>query len=193
MSNAVAQLRKHLRPGQVYRRADLARFSSAVDRHLQLLMADNTLQKLRNGVYYYPKKASFGAVPPDDEKLVSTFLKDDSFYLASLNAYNSLGVGTTQLYNERLVYNYKRDGHFTLAGRPFFFVKRPRFPKTDSPEFLLVDLMNNLDFLAEDKEKLKDNVAKKTRSMDQKKLMKAVRDYAGARSKKFFESVFANA
>lgn len=192
MSNALEQLKKRLRPGQIYRRAELARYSSAVDRHLRQLVVDQTLQKLMNGVYYYPKKASFGAVPPDDEKLVRAFLKDDNFYMASLNAYNSLGVGTTQLYNERLVYNHKRDGHFTLASRPFYFVKRPRFPKTASPEFLLVDLMNNLNFLAEDKEKLKDNVAKKARSMDQNKLIKAVRDYAGARSKKFFESVLTD-
>jgi len=193
MSNAVSQLKRHLRPGQVYRRADLARHSNAVDRHLQMLVEDNTLQKLRNGVYYYPKKASFGVIPPDDKKLVRAFLKDENFYIASLNAYNALGVGTTQLYNERLVYNHKRDGRFTLAGRPFFFVKRPRFPKTASPEFLLVDLMNNLDFLAEDKEKLKENVARKARSMGKQKLMKAVRDYAGARTKKFFEGVFAYA
>jgi len=140
MGNALEQLKKRLRPGQIYRRAELARYSSTVDRHLQQLVADKTLQKLMNGVYYYPKKASFGAVPPDDEKLVGAFLKDDNFYLASLNAYNSLGVGTTQLYNERLVYNHKRDGYFTLAGRSFYFVKRPRFPKTASSEFLLVDL-----------------------------------------------------
>lgn len=184
------ELKKHLRPGQVYRRADLVRHTNAVDRHLQELVADKTLQKVRNGVYYYPKRASFGDVPPDDEKLVHAFLKDDNFYVASLNAYNSLGVGTTQLYNERLVYNHKRDGRFELGGRPFYFLKRPRFPTTSSPEFLLVDLMNNFEFLAEDKEKLRHNVAEKALGMDRTKLMKAVRDYAGARTRKFFESVF---
>lgn len=29
-----------------------------------------------------------------DETLIRAFLKDDHFYMASLNAYNSLGVGT---------------------------------------------------------------------------------------------------
>ncbi len=37
--------------------------------------------------------------------------------LASPNAYNSLGVGTTQLYDKTVVYNHKRHGEFH-AGRP---------------------------------------------------------------------------
>jgi hypothetical protein len=185
------ELRKHLRPGQVYRRSDLARLSSAVDRHLQQLVHDDVLQKLAGGLYHCPRKTSFGNAPPEDEKLVRAFLKDDHFYIASLNAYNSLGLGTTQLYNERLVYNYKRDGRHMLNGRNFYFIKRPRFPKEGSPEFLLVDLMNNLDLLAEDREKVKENVAEKALSMDRSKLLKAVHSYAGARAKKFFESVFS--
>jgi len=99
------ELKKHLRPGQVYRRSDLAKLSNAVDRHLQQLVHDGMLQKLAGGLYYYPRATSFGNAPPEDEKLVQAFLKDDRFYIASLNAYNALGVGTTQLYNERLVYN----------------------------------------------------------------------------------------
>jgi len=37
------ELKKHLRPGQVYRREDLARRSIAVDRHLKQLLNDGTL------------------------------------------------------------------------------------------------------------------------------------------------------
>ncbi len=117
------ELKKHLRQGRVYRRAELAMYSRSVDRHLQELVKDAVLQKLSGGVYYYPKKTSFGDVPPEDEKLVRSFLKDDKFYLTSLNSYNSLGVGTTQLYNEKLVYNHKRDGRHTLNGRNYFFEK----------------------------------------------------------------------
>jgi len=184
------ELKKHLRPGQVYRRAELARQSKSVDRHLQELVKDGVLQKLSGGVYYYPKKTSFGDVPPEDEKLVRAFLKDDNFYLASLNAYNSLGVGTTQLYNEKLVYNHKRDGRHTLNGRHYYFLKRPCFPKKSSQEFLLVDLVNNLDFLAEDKEEVRNNVAEKALSMDKSKLMKAAREFGGVRTKNFFEGLF---
>jgi len=187
--SALNELKKHLKSGQVYRRCDLAKFSNAVDRHLQQLVKAGVLQKLAGGLYYCPKQTSFGEAPPEDAKLVGAFLKDNSFYITSLNAYNSLGVGASELYNERLVYNYKRDGRHTLNGRNFYFIKRPRFPKKSSVEFLLVDLMNNLHFLAEDQEKLRENAAQKALTMDRKKLMKAVSNYAGVRAKSFFEGV----
>ncbi|CAI2717536.1 DUF6088 family protein [Nitrospina watsonii] len=183
------EFKKHLRPGQVYRRAELARRSRSVDRHLQELLKEGVLKRLAGGVYYCPRKASFGEVPPEDEKLVRAFLKDDDFYVASLNAYNALGVGTTQLYNEKLVYNRKRDGRHTLNGRNFYFLKNRPIPRKPSEEFLMVDLMNNLDFLMEDKETVRNKVAEKALSMDQGKLRKAVRQFGGARTKKFFEDL----
>ena len=103
--NALEELKKHLKPGQVYRRADLEQWSTAVDRHLKELVEEGVLQKMSQGVYYYPTKASFGAVPPEDEKLVGAFLKSDDFLLTSPNFYNSLSVGTTQMYNTCVVYN----------------------------------------------------------------------------------------
>ena len=181
------QFESHLRPGQVYRRADLARYSKAVDRHLGELVKKGTLQKLRNGLYHYPKKASFGEVPPEDRELVRAFLKEDNFYLTSLNAYNSLGLGTTQLYNLQLVYNHKRDGKFLLNGRTFFFLKRPYFPTKSSEEFLLVDLVNNLDYLAEDQDLLLERLAKKAVGMDKVKLTRAVKSYGSSRAKRFFQ------
>ena len=186
----VNELQEHLQPGQVYRRADLAKWSNAVDRHLQQLVSKGVIQKLAGGVYYCPKKTAFGDAPPEDETLIRAFLKDEHFYMASLNAYNSLGVGTTQLYNEKLVYNHKRDGRYTLNGRHFYFLKRPRFPEKSSQEFLLVDLINNLHFLAEDKESVLNSVAEKVRRMDKAKLMKTVQEYAGARTQSFFEKLF---
>src|ERR1700674_4492111 len=93
------ELKSRLRPGQVYRRQDLAAWSNAVDRHLKLLVNEGTLTKLAGGLYAYPKQTVFGKAPAEDEKLVETFLKDSRFLLASPNAYNTLGVGTTQLYD----------------------------------------------------------------------------------------------
>ena len=185
------ELKKHLQPGQVYRRADLAKWSNAVDRHLQQLVREGSVQKLSGGVYYCPKRTAFGDAPPEDETLVRAFLKDDHFHMASLNSYNSLGVGTTQLYNEKLVYNYKRDGRHTLNGRLFYFLKRPRFPAKSSQEFLLVDLMNNLHMLAEDRESVLKNVAERARNMNRLRLMKAVHNYAGVRTRNFFEKLFS--
>ena len=101
----MAQLRefkKHLKRGNVYRRSDLEQWSNAVDRHLAALVGEGTLQKLSPGVYYYPKESVFGTVPPEETALVRTFLKDDRFLVTSPNSYNSLGVGTTQLYNKQM-------------------------------------------------------------------------------------------
>src|ERR1700730_3441857 len=93
------ELKGRLRPGQVYRREDLTRWSNAVDRHLKQLVEEGTLTKLAGGLYAYPKETAFGKAPAEDNKLVEAFLKGDRFLLASPNAYNGLGVGTTQLYD----------------------------------------------------------------------------------------------
>lgn len=179
-------LRKHLRPGQVYRREDLARRSKAVDRHLKQLVSDGTLTKLAGGLYLYPEQTVFGKAPAEDDKLVGTFLKDHRFLLASPNAYNSLGVGTTQLYNKTVVYNHKRHGLFSLGGRTFDFRVKPAFPRTLNREFLLVDLVNNVDRLAESKNEVLARVKERAASYDVPRLQRAARDYGNVRTKKFF-------
>gem|GEM_PF-1235605 len=55
---------------------------------------------------------------------------------------------------------------------------------------MLVDLINNLHFLAEDKESVLNSVAEKVRSMDKAKLMKTVQEHAGVRTQSFFEKLF---
>ena len=183
------ELKRHLRPGQAYRRQNLARWSNAVDRHLKQLVEDGTLTKLRGGLYLYPKETVFGKAPAEDEKLVGTFLMDDRFLLASPNAYNALGVGTTQLYDKTVVYNHKRHGDFALGGRKFDFRVKPTFPKTLSPEFLLVDLVNNLDRLAESKEEVLARVKERASSYNAARLKRAARNYGNVRTRKFFEAL----
>jgi hypothetical protein len=185
------ELKKNLHPGQVYRRADLAQWSNAVDRHLRQLQNEGILTKLSGGLYYCPKKTVFGTAPADDRTLVRAFLKDDRFLLTSPNAYNALGVGTTQLYNETVVYNHKRHGRFTLGNRTFDFRMKPYFPQKLSEEFLLVDLVNNLKELAEDREMVLAQVKKKAATMDTAALSKAVRDYGGAAARKLFARCLA--
>lgn len=180
------QLKKHLRSGQVYRREDLARWSNAVDRHLKELLADGTLTKLAGGLYYHPKKTAFGEAPARDEELVETFLKDDRFLLASPNAYNALGVGTTQLYNETVVYNHKRHGQFKLGGRVFDFRVKSNFPKALTREFLLVDLVGNVNRLAEDREQVLTRIRDQAKGMDRSRLARTAHEYGSARARKFF-------
>ena len=189
--SALNELKRHLRPGQVYRRADLLPWSNAVDRHLKQLVEEGTLTKLSGGLYYCPRRTSFGAAPADEEKLVEAFLKDHRFLLTSLNAYNALGVGSTQLYNETVVYNHKRHGRFKLGKRAFYFRVKPHFPSKLSEEFLLVDLVDNLDRLAEHKPSILERVKKQAQSTDHKALKKAVREYGGLKARKFFEPLLA--
>ena len=186
------EFKRHLRPGQVYRREELALWSNAVDRHLKQLVSDGTLTKLAPGLYLYPKETVFGKAPAEDDKLVGAFLKDRRFLLASPNTYNMLGVGTTQLYDKTVVYNHKRHGSFTLGGRTFEFRVKPSFPKTLSPEFLLVDLVNNLDRLAESKREVLERVREQAPSFDSRRLQRAARDYGNVRTKKFFSSLAAD-
>lgn len=179
-------LRGRLKPGEVYRRSDLANWSKSVDRHLEELVTDGTLEKLSQGVYYVPKKSAFGKTPPDEKTLVQSFLKDDRFLLTSNNAYNSLGLGTTQLYNEQTVYNHKRHGKFKLGNRTFRFKMNPHFPKKLTKEFLVVDLVNNLKDLAEDQETVLQNLKNKVPEMDKRKLEKSVAEYGNVKTKKIF-------
>ncbi len=178
------ELKKNLRKGKVYRRTELTKWSKSVDRHLDALLQDGTLQKLSPGMYYVPKETAFGKTPPEEEVLVRSFLKDDRFLLTSPNAYNSLGVGTTQLYNTRTVYNHKRHGEFQLGNRKFSFKIKPHFPKKVTQEFLLVDLVNNLATLAEDQEEVLKKVSAKVHMMDAKKLNRFVLEYGNAKARK---------
>ncbi|MCR5881237.1 hypothetical protein [Phenylobacterium sp. J367] len=185
------QFKAKLRPGQTYRRADLAQWSTAVDRHLKEAVQAGVLTKLAGGLYYAPKQTPFGKAPPEDDTLVSTFLKGGPFLLASPNAYNMLGVGTTQLQNRTVVYNHKRHGKFTLGGRTYDFRMKPAFPKKLSPEFLLVDLVNNLDQLGESAYEVLERVKARLAAGDRGRVKKAAQTYGSERAKKFFARALA--
>jgi hypothetical protein len=191
--NKLRALRTHFKEGSLYRRSDVGEWSKSPDRHLAELVREGTLEKLSQGLYYYPKQSVFGKTPPEETKLVRSFLKDDRFLITSPNAYNSLGVGTTQLYNKRVVYNHKRHGDFTLGNQRFAFRVKPHFPNKLTEEFLLVDLLNNIDSIAEDKGAVLLKIAAKASSMNQKKLARAVKDYGGVRAQKFFKSLLKTA
>jgi hypothetical protein len=181
------ELKRHLRPGRIYRRSDLVKWSSSVDRHIKQLVESGKLRKLATGIYYCPKQTAFGASAADDREMVSAFLKDGRFLLTTPNVYNALGVGATQLYNRTVVYNHKRHGVFSLGGRTFDFQKKSAFPRNPTPEFFLVDMVNNLGQLAEDEEHMLAGILRKIPSMEPKKLKKAVAAYAGVRARKFFD------
>ncbi len=188
---ALNELKKKLRAGQVYRRKDLAQWSNAVDRHLKQLLEEGRFEKVSGGVYMVPRDTRYGKAPASPTKLVEAFLGDDRFLMVSPNAYNGLGVGTTQLYNEPVVYNHKRHGHFNLDGRPYDFRRRMTFPSKATAEFLLVDLLHNLDHLPEDKNEVLPRVLARAQEMNPARLSKAVRDFDSARARRRLQPVLA--
>jgi hypothetical protein len=191
--SAVTELTRRLRPGQVYRRKDLARWSTAVDRHLRQLVAEGRLEKVANGLYMAPRRTRFGTAPAKPDKLIEAFLGDDRFLMVSPNAYNGLGVGTTQLHNVPVVYNHKRHGRFKLDGHEYDFRMRSSVPSHLTEEVLLVDLLHNLDRLPEDATIVLTQALKRARGMDRKRLVRAVRDFGSARAKRLLSPVLHSA
>lgn len=158
--------------------------SKAVDRDLRELVVRGQLKKLAQGLYYAPRQSDFGAVPPDDQDLMEAFLRDKDFLIFSSSAYNALGLGTTQLYNRTLVYNHKRHGVFALGNRQFDCRVKPRFPKKLTPEFLFVDMLNNLDELAEDKALVSAEAQRKVGEFDRARLLRALTSYGSVATRK---------
>lgn len=185
-------LRQHIKPGEVYRRSDLEYYSTAIDRHLAQLTKVGTLVKLNQGLYYAPKQSKFGIVPPDDRQVVERFLKDEDFLLVSPNTFNSLGLGLTQLYNTTWVYNHKRKGEFQLIGKTFEFKLKSSFPKNITKEYLLVDLLNNIENLAEDQSLTLNKLPNNIGSFNADALMKATQLYGNGITKRKLKSIVRN-
>lgn len=137
----------------------------------------------------YPKESVFGKAPADERELVRAFLKDDRFLLISPNNFNSLGLGTSQLYNKKVVYNHKRHGVFKLGNRKFDFRLRHHFPTKLSTEFLVVDMANNLNQLAEDTNAVLNKLHEKVQHMDKAKLKTFLNSFGNSRAKRMLSSI----
>jgi len=171
------ELKSHLKSGRLYKRAELEKWSKSVDRHLSQLLSMEILSKVGPGLYYAPKKNAFGIEPPNEEKLVQKYLDNSKFLITSFNIYNKLELGTTQLYNHKVVYNHLKSGDVKLGNKVFTFRKKSSFPTKQTAEFAVVDLVNNLDQLAEDQPKVLENVQKKVKELDPKAFSIAVEKY----------------
>ncbi len=180
---------KHINQGEVYRRSDLEYYTTAIDRQLAQLIKGGKLVKLNQGLYYAPMQSKFGVVPPDDHLLVERFLKDEDFLLISPNAFNTLGLGLTQLYNTMWVYNHKRKGEFILNGKSFDFKLKNSFPQKITREYLLVDLLNNFESLAEDKKNIVDKLTRNVLSFNMDALMKATQQYGNGTAKRIIKLI----
>lgn len=170
-------LRKALKPGRTYRRRDLLIYSSNLDRHLPVLVKEGTLRKLRQGLYARSKPTEFGNAPPTENELLESFLRDNHFVVFGPTAFNSLGLGTTQVYNQRVVLNRKRHGEFKLGGRTYFFHRRMEVPRKLTKEFLFVEMLNRLDTLAEEREQVLSSLKSRIKDFDYHSLKKSLAKY----------------
>ena len=110
------------------------------------------------------------------------------------NEYNTLGLGLTQLYKRTLVYNHKRHGIFTLGGKEYDFRRPARgFPQKITPAFLVVDLLNNLNELTEDVEKVKERIKNNLSSSLLKQVSQYAKKYGKVATKKFLQDYKNNA
>lgn len=181
------ELKSHLRTGKLYKRSELEKWSKSIDRHLSELLSASDLVKVGPGMYYVPKKNAFGVEPPSDHALVKKFLNDTNFLISSYNLYNRLGIGSTQLYNNQIVYNHHRSEDIVLGNKKFSFRKKAAFPTTLTEEFVLVDFVNNLNKLAEDQPELLERLRQKMRSMNKVKLHQTADKYGTAQTRKILE------
>lgn len=168
--SALDDFRRQLQPGEVDRRRDLAKWSVNLDRHVRRLVQEGHLESVSRGLYLAPRQTRLGRAPARPEKLIEAFLKDDRFLLMSPNVFNGIGVGTTQLYNEPVVYNLRRHGRFELGGRPYDFRRRSSVPTGLNAEVLLVGLLLSMHRLAEDRTDLLPRVIDRARAMDPDRL-----------------------
>lgn len=191
MIKGTDQIFEAMKAGSVYRRNQLAMLSKAVDRDLKELLQDGRIRKAAPGLYYRSKQSRFGPVPPEQRELVRAFLKTDDFLLTSLNVYNNLGLGLTQLSNEMLVYNRKRVGRFKLGGLVYNFKRPVNFPKKISEEFLIIDLLNNYDELAEPPSDLWQMLKNNVRKLSPAKLKRVASVYGKARAVKMLNELLS--
>lgn len=186
------ELLSQLSAGRVYSWNELKEYSKSPGRDVKRLLDEGLLKKVGPRLYLPPKDSRFGKLPASAEQLASAFLKTDDFLMFTTNFYNSLGLGLTQLKNETVVYNKKRHGDFTLSNQTYHFkLKVKGYPKELTKEFLLVDLVNNLETVGESSSVLLEKVAHNVQAneFDKSKLFSFAKQYGHIFTKKFFNTL----
>ena len=148
-----------LHPGTVYRTAALRRWGGNPTRLAHRLEREGTVQRLGHGLVYVPKQTRFGPVPPTDEALLDAFLDGTPYLVSGPPRWNALGLGSTAMHVNPLVYNTKRTGVFVIGGRSFE-LQRVAFPSVPSAEWFLVDLLRHADSACMDRKDLLDNLVR---------------------------------
>jgi len=133
-----------LEAGRAYRTEDLARWGTNPGRLARRLVREGRLREAARGLYYAPVPSKFGLAPAADQELLRAFLDDEPYLISGPPRWNTLRLGATALFAATLVYNARRSGDFTIAGRPFV-LRREAFPEHPTPEWFVVDLFDHHD------------------------------------------------
>ena len=164
--------------GQLYRAREISGLSKDASRDLSALLKEGLIRRAGAGIYYRPKRLAGRAVPANVASVLQKFLRSDQFLVRHISDFNKLGLGMTQHATVTYVYNRKRSGEIELDGRKYMFVMR-KLPSTQTTEYLLVDMLNNLKDLGEDPryflQKLTDTLPKMALNID--KLLATAEEY----------------
>ena len=173
------------KPGQVLRTEDLRQWSANPSRLGKRLVQEGKLEFLKQGLYVAPRSSKFGKVPPDSQALLRSFLKYSPYLETGPKAWNALGLGSTSVFTGALVYNTKRSGRFTLAGKAFD-LRRVRFPASPTPEWFVVDLMEHHDQAGISLETLESRLAAamRNRRFDPEKLLAMAKEFGTHRTQR---------
>lgn len=138
------------RPGKVYRTRDLGDYARNPTRMAEQLVEAGELRKVRQGLYFAPRKTAFGEAPPSEEELLNAFFHGKRYLRTGPSVWNALGLGSTAVEAVPLIYNTGRSGEVWL-GRRRFRLRRVKFPPGRVPaEYLVVDLLENADLAGVD-------------------------------------------
>ena len=100
-----------------------------------------------------------------------------------------MGLGNTQLYNIKRIYNHKRHEDIKLGNKVYQFRRKTKFPKKLTQEYLVVDLLNNLDSLAEDKQVIASTLRSRLKHFNTKELYRNATKYGTIAAKKLIQEV----
>ncbi len=189
MKTSKRTLKLRLRPGKVFRRQELEPYSSNLNRDLQALMQSGVLKKAFYGIYYCPKQSRFGELPPDDHALIQAFLKTNQYLAFSPDDLNSLSLGSTQISNALRVYNHKRHGVFTIAGKTYDFRMRPYFPKNLTEEFLFVEFLNERPYFAEEVPLRPNRLRQKAQQLNKIRLERMIKQFGKIYTQKIYAAI----
>jgi len=179
---------KASRPGEVYRRQD-SRLVEGVDRHLKELVEEGRLPG-RNRPLSLPQGDGVRESAPGRCELVASFLKEHHFLLLRPTPTTASASGRRSFTTRRLSIIASGTENSRSADVCLIFgLSRSR---NSERGILLVDLVNNLDQLAESRDEVLTRFKQRVLTFDGARLERAAGDYGTVRTKKFFHRRFAN-